>query len=120
MYIMVKNNTGKKWSVLRDDMGIKEGGIYAITPFDRLNEYNKTVFKVGMADDFVRRIENNYSTYFPNGLCINAILGSPPVRTISSRAVKLKSKNCINNILKKKYLTFWLKMELFRFIQQHE
>ena len=92
MYIMVKNNTGKKWSVLRDDMGIKEGGIYCITPFDRLDEYNKTVFKVGMADNFVKRIENDYSTYFPNGLYINAILESPPVRTISSRSVKLKSK----------------------------
>ena len=81
---MVKNNTGRKHSVLKDELGIKGGGIYCLTPFDRIDENGKTVFKIGQSVDLENRL-NSYHTDFPTGLYICCILENPPIRTMGTR-----------------------------------
>lgn len=75
---MPKNNTGKKVSVIRDELKIIGGGIYCYLPFERLDRYKKAVFKIGLAIDFNKRMEQ-YLTYFPLGLYMIAFLENPPV-----------------------------------------
>jgi hypothetical protein len=69
----------RKYSVVYDELGHKEGGIYCFLPFDNLDRYNKGVFKIGYAVSFRDRTEK-YHTYFPTGVHIVAILESPQVR----------------------------------------
>jgi len=42
-------------------------GLYAVTPFDNVDEHNKTVVKIGIAKD-LRNREGGYHTYFIKGL----------------------------------------------------
>ena len=43
---MVKNNTDRTLTVIRDELNIHNGGIYCFMPFDRLDVHSKAVFKV--------------------------------------------------------------------------
>jgi hypothetical protein len=76
---MVKNNTGRKLSVIRDELNISNGGIYCFMPFERLDKYKKAIFKIGMSMDFSSRAEQ-YHTYFPLGVYMIAFLESPSQR----------------------------------------
>lgn len=60
-------NTGKKWTVVRDELGIKGSGLYAFMPFYNLDDDGNAIFKVGMTLDFNQRVES-YHTYFPYGV----------------------------------------------------
>ena len=75
---MSKINKGRKVSVIRDEMGMKGGGIYCFMPFYNLDSDQNAVFKVGMAIDYSSRVEQ-YHTYFPNGVWMCAFLNLPPV-----------------------------------------
>ena len=88
---MVKNNTGRKKNVIGDELGIKGGGIYCVCPFDRFDEFGKTVFKVGQSVDLENRIDT-YATYFPSGVYICCALANPPVRTNGTRYVSSETK----------------------------
>jgi hypothetical protein len=75
---MKKKNTGKKVTVIRDELQLKGGGLYCYMPFERLDKDKKAVFKIGMAIDFNKRTEG-YHTYFPEGVYMVAFLQNPPV-----------------------------------------
>ena len=46
-----------KISVVSDELGVKGGGLYAMTPFDVMDDYGKMVFKIGIAVNFKKRID---------------------------------------------------------------
>ena len=77
--------TGKKVTVVRDELGMKGGGLYCYMPFDRLDRFKKAVFKIGLAINFNSRTEQ-YHTYFPNGVYMVAFLENPPVKTKALRS----------------------------------
>jgi hypothetical protein len=68
----------KKKTVVRDELELKGGGLYAFMPFERLDKQKKAIFKVGMAINFNSRTEQ-YHTYFPLGVYMVAFLENPPV-----------------------------------------
>ena len=74
----MKKNTGRKVTVIRDELKLKGGGLYCYMPFERLDQHKKAVFKIGMAIDFSKRTEG-YHTYFPEGVYMVAFLQNPPV-----------------------------------------
>lgn len=86
---MVKNNTGRKVSVVKDDLNIKGGGIYCFMPFSTLDKNKKAIFKIGMSMDFSSRTEA-YHTYFPLGVYMVAFLQEPRVRNTRSKSVTRK------------------------------
>ena len=90
----------RKWSVVRDELYVRHGGLYAVTPFDRLDADNKCVFKIGMAIDFDDRIDS-YHTVFPLGVYICALLENPPLR---------HNGQFVNNVTKNSY---------YKIIEQH-
>jgi hypothetical protein len=81
---MVKNNTGRKLTVIRDELNIQNGGIYCFMPFDRLDNKSKAVFKIGMSMNFSSRAEQ-YHTYFPLGVYMIAFLENPTQRVTRSQ-----------------------------------
>ncbi len=74
----MKRNTGKKYTVQGDELNVRGGGIYCYMPFEELDAHNKALFKIGLAIDFNKRLEN-YHTYFPLGLYMVAFFANPPV-----------------------------------------
>ena len=38
---------GRKWSVVRDELNIRGGGLYCILPFDNTDQEGKAVYKIG-------------------------------------------------------------------------
>ncbi len=74
----MKKNTGKKVTVVRDELKLRGGGLYCYMPFERLDKDKKAVFKIGLAIDFNKRTEG-YHTYFPEGVYMVAFLQNPPV-----------------------------------------
>ena len=76
-------NTGKKHSVLRDELGIKGPGIYAFTPFENIDSKRRSVIKIGESGDLVLR-SSQYATYFPGGVYmvgfLTSIKGKLPLR----------------------------------------
>ena len=87
----MKNKTGRKWSVLKDELKISGGGIYCVTPFDTLDNHGKTLYKIGMSLDLSKRLDD-YITYFPNGVYMIAFLANPPVRVRDTRYVSQETK----------------------------
>lgn len=83
---MPKNKTGRKWSVIKDELEIHGGGCYCFFPWDRLDKHNKGIFKIGMTNNFDSRGEA-YHTYFPRGVYMIAFLINPPL-PISTRSSK--------------------------------
>ena len=74
----MKRKTGKKITVVRDELKLTGGGLYCYMPFERIDKNKKAVFKIGMAIDFSKRTEG-YHTYFPLGVYLVAFLQNPPV-----------------------------------------
>jgi len=66
-----------KYTVIRDELKLKGGGLYAFMPFEKLDANNKAVFKIGLALDLSNRTEN-YHTYFPLGVYMVAFLNEIP------------------------------------------
>jgi len=85
---MPKNNTGRKESVIYDQLGVKGGGVYCFAPFDNVDATKRTIFKVGKANNFKARNES-YLTMFPGGVYIVAFLENP--RVIKSEVTKSKT-----------------------------
>ena len=75
---MTKRKTGKKLSVVGDELKLKKGGLYCYMPFENVDANHKAVFKIGLAIDFEKRTEN-YHTYFPLGVYMLDFLEAPPV-----------------------------------------
>ena len=51
-------------------------GVYAIFPFDTLDEHNAGVFKIGMTTNFDKRLRG-YHTYLPKGFYYKCFLKNP-------------------------------------------
>jgi hypothetical protein len=68
-----------KYTVIRDELKLKGGGLYCFMPFEKLDANNKAVFKIGLALDLSNRTEN-YHTYFPLGVYMVAFLNEIPAR----------------------------------------
>ena len=66
-------NTGKKISIIRDELDIKGAGLYAFMPWTKLDKHKKAVIKIGESSDLSKRTEN-YHTYFPNGVYMLAFI----------------------------------------------
>lgn len=75
----------KKWTVVRDELGVRGPGLYAIYPFERLNRYNKGLFKVGMSLKLDERIDGDYHRDFPFGVYLLEFLQEPAGTRMSSR-----------------------------------
>lgn len=60
-----------KYNVAKDELKIKgKNGLYCFLPYEKLDDNNKAVFKVGMTtQDLANRIEN-YHSYYPMGVYI--------------------------------------------------
>ena len=52
-----------KYTVVKDDIKIKDNCIYCILPFERLDEKGNAVFKIGLTTDIGNRIENYHSEF---------------------------------------------------------
>lgn len=61
-----------------DDFHLKknEGGMYAILPYERIDDKGKAMFKVGLADNYGKRFES-YHTDYPAGFYYANLLASP-------------------------------------------
>jgi hypothetical protein len=68
-------NTGKKVSVLRDELKITGAGLYAFMPWTNLDRHKKAVIKIGESGDLTRRAED-YHTYFPEGVYMLAFINN--------------------------------------------
>ena len=64
----------RKESVIRDELNIKGDGFYCFFPFERLDKYNKGIFKVGYTTNTISNRAENYHTYFPLGVYVVATL----------------------------------------------
>lgn len=72
--------TGRKQNVITDELNIKGAGMYALLPYEKLDEYDKAVFKIGMTtQSFQSRIEQ-YHSYYPLGVYMVCFLKNPPVK----------------------------------------
>lgn len=98
----------KKYTVLKDELNVKGGGLYCFLPFRNLDKFKKSVFKVGMALKFSNRSEA-YHTYFPLGVYYVAFLEEPriPMTTRNKKPITIKKQyetieNFIMNYLKEK------------------
>jgi len=80
-----KNLTGRKHTVLQDELNIKGSGIYCLMPYEQLDKQKKAVFKVGMAVDSFRKRMEQFHTYFPLGVYYVAFLQNSPVRSMALR-----------------------------------
>ena len=85
--------SGKKITVLRDELKIKGSGLYCYMPFERLDKNKKAVFKIGLAtNSFNQRLEQ-YHTYFPLGVYMCAFLENPPIpKKLSSKEKETPTK----------------------------
>ena len=108
----------KKYTIVRDELNLKGGGLYCYLPFGNLDKHHKAIFKVGLAMNFNGRTEQ-YHTYFPLGVYMIAFLEEPriPIKTRSKNEVSkkeqyIKIENFIMDYLTKEGAT--------RIIQQPE
>ena len=64
----------KKFSPIRDTLGIEKGGLYAIYPFDNIDDNGYGLFKVGMAEKSLHGRIDHYITYYPEKVFIICLL----------------------------------------------
>jgi hypothetical protein len=111
---MVKNNTGKKVSVLRDELLIHGPGIYAHTPYQNLDKKGRLLYKIGESSDLVTRIDN-YHTYFLEGVYITATLTNIKGKTETRSATANRTAKRKNTPQPPKSL----RLEIEKFIIDH-
>ena len=86
-----KGNKGKKFSYVYDEIGYKQGGCYAFTPYDNVDRNGKTLIKVGFTVNFRNRFEDYY-TSFTEGVYILNLLENPKIKPEPTRDVKKDTK----------------------------
>ena len=89
----------KKWTVVGDELGVRGPGLYSIYPFERLNQHNKGVFKVGMSTALDKRIDGEYHREFPFGVYLTEFLQEPS-GTRMTRRTKTNQGDVRKNLLK--------------------
>ena len=74
-----KNLTGRKLTVVGDSLQLKgKGGVYAVLPYEQLDDKNKAIFKIGMTLNYDSRMEQMH-TYFPHGVYWVSLLSDSTV-----------------------------------------
>ena len=83
----------KKYTVVRDELNLKGGGLYCYLPFGNIDKHHKAIFKVGLAMNFKNRTEQ-YHTYFPLGVYLVAFLEEPrvPMKTRNKKEITKKEQ----------------------------
>ena len=93
----------KKYVVIHDledfKLKNKDGGMYAILPYERLDKHGNALFKVGQADDYKKRFES-YHTYYPNGFYYKNLLAEPRANRKNDKGERLGKKVYYNKIEK--------------------
>lgn len=93
----------KKYVVIHDledfPLKNKDGGMYAILPYERLDKHGNALFKVGQADDFKKRFES-YHTYLPLGFYYKNLLANPRANRKNEKGERLDQKTYYNKIEK--------------------
>lgn len=84
--MLKRQNSGRKHSVLRDELHIHGPGIYAFTPYENTDRWRRMAIKIGESSRLERRT-NDYSTYFPSGVYLLGFLTDikGPLATRSSQ-----------------------------------
>ena len=119
-----KKLTGRKFTIIGDLLELKnKGGIYSYYPYERLDERNKGIFKVGMSTDFQKRFESVHS-YYPEGIYLVAFYSNPIIPEMTSE--QLRHWRRINKTDKKptkeaKAHAFYMRMErfIFKYLEEH-
>ena len=106
---MSTTNTGRKHSVIKDELKLKGGGMYCFLPFNRIDKHKKAVFKIGLAINFSSRTEQ-YHTYFSNGVYMIAFLENPPIPR--------HTRNSTGKTKKEHYLV--IEKFIFNYVVEHE
>jgi hypothetical protein len=107
-----KKNTGKKHSVLKDELNITGPGLYAHTPYQKLDKKGRLPYKIGISSNIVKRIDQ-YHTYFPEGVYITAALTN-----IKGKFEKTRSKTAASKP-KKVQTPKSLRLEIEKFVIDH-
>lgn len=71
-------NTGKKYNLLRDELGVTGSGVYGLTPSENKDRQRRMPIKVGHSKNLEERVAQ-YSGYYPQGVYVVALLSSIPV-----------------------------------------
>ena len=80
-----KSTTTSKHSVLRDELKLKKGGLYAIFPWASTDKSGKGLFKIGMAVSPLHKRMDDYHNMFPFAVNMIAFIEDPPVTTMGTR-----------------------------------
>jgi Chromo (CHRromatin Organisation MOdifier) domain len=119
-----KNLTGRKFTIIGDVLDLKDkGGIYAYYPYERLDDKNKGMFKVGMSTNFEKRFESVHS-YYPEGIYLVAFYSNPLVPEMTPEEVRQwKRANKSDKPPTKATLEtmYYLRMErfIFKYLEEH-
>ena len=81
---MPKNLTGKKFNHLQDEWNVKGRGLYALTPFARLDKHNKMLIKLGMSRNLIKR-DQSRQTDFPMGFYYVGIIHNITLKTAKEK-----------------------------------
>ena len=91
----------KKYVVIHDledfPLKNKDGGMYAIMPYERTDRHGNALFKVGQADDFKKRFES-YHTYYPLGFYYKNLLANPRANRKGVDGKRLGDKTYYNKV----------------------
>ena len=92
---MTKRKTGKKLSVVGDELKLKKGGLYCYMPFENVDANHKAVFKIGLAIDFEKRTANTDYTARNSKIDWKAL----QAKRVQSLDWKAKAKKCMKPII---------------------
>lgn len=88
------NRRRKKYNVITNEFEFNGGGIYCILPFYNLGVYERSMFKIGMAENLANRAYQ-YHTDFPSGFRVvsllhNSTLGRDKFETKKSYLLRIE------------------------------
>ena len=95
-------NRIKKDTVANKDLGLTGGGLYAICPYDFIDNTGRAIIKIGLSAKSLDKRFDNYHTYFPMGFYFISILEKPVIRNgldISKSLYHIVEKEIIENVL---------------------
>lgn len=88
-----------------------EGGLYCMTPYERMDERGCTVFKYGISLDLRKRVDS-YHTYFPHGLYMLAFIKAPPLDKHVQEAIdKIKNADARKKEQRKEEKRLYMEIE---------
>ena len=116
-------NTGKKMTVVGDSLKLRgKGGVYAVLPYEQLDDKNKAIFKIGMTTNYIKRFEQMH-LYFPEGVYFVNILSDPEVPEWTKKQITQwkKEHNAEPPSMQTKKSLFYKSIEefIFNYVEDH-